>query len=103
MKYDVVSPARPGPAFRELASYAQLVRPRMGMLVLATTVAGGALAAGGSPDWNVLAQTSFATALLFAGASALNQLLERHTDALMPRTADRPLPTGLVQPWEALV
>jgi protoheme IX farnesyltransferase len=61
------------------------------------------VAAGGEPDWNVLTQTSIATALLFAGASTLNQLLERDSDALMSRTADRPLPAGLLQPWEALV
>jgi protoheme IX farnesyltransferase len=75
----------------------------MGLLVVATVVAGGVLAGGGEPDWNVLAQTSFATALLFAGASALNQLIERYSDALMPRTADRPLPAGMLQPWEAMV
>jgi protoheme IX farnesyltransferase len=75
----------------------------MGLLVVATVAAGGLLAAEGNPDWNALAQTSIATALLFAGASALNQLIERHSDALMSRTANRPLPAGLLQPWEAIV
>src|SRR5262245_39825689 len=86
-----------------VASYTQLVRPRMGLLVVATVAVGGVLAADGNPDWNALAQTSIATALLFAGASALNQLIERQSDALMSRTEDRPLPAGLLQPWEALV
>jgi protoheme IX farnesyltransferase len=34
------------------------------------------------------------TALIAASASAFNQLIERHRDALMDRTADRPLPSG---------
>jgi protoheme IX farnesyltransferase len=42
------------------------------------------------------------TAVLFAGASALNQLLERDRDALMPRTANRPLPAGRLQPVQVL-
>src|SRR5262245_16163749 len=86
-----------------VASYTQLVRRPMRLLVVPPAVVGGVLAADGNPDWNALAQTSIATALLFAGASSLNQLIERHSDALMARTADRPLPAGLLQPWEALV
>jgi protoheme IX farnesyltransferase len=93
----------PALGLSRVASYTQLVRPRMGLLVVATVSAGGVLAAEGNPDWNILAQTSIATALLFAGASSLNQLIERRTDSLMARTADRPLPAGLLQPWEALV
>ncbi len=41
--------------------------------------------------------------LLACGASALNQLLERNTDALMPRTGGRPLPSGRVRPAGALL
>ena len=44
-----------------------------------------------------------ATGLVAAGASALNQLLERHTDALMRRTENRPLPAGRLHPGEVLV
>ena len=40
--------------------------------------------------------------LAAGGACALNQYQERHTDALMPRTARRPLPAGLVRPAFAL-
>ena len=38
--------------------------------------------------------TLLGTALVAASASALNQWLERDTDARMARTADRPLPAG---------
>lgn len=103
MQLDVALPSVSALTLHRAAAYAQLVRPRMGLLVIATVAVGGVLGAGGEPDWNVLVQASIATALLFAGASALNQLVERHTDALMSRTANRPMPAGLLKPWEAMV
>src|SRR5262245_13877048 len=103
MKTAVALRSWPELTLSRVASYTQLIRPRMGLLVVATVAVGGVLAAGGNPDWNALTQTSIATALLFAGASSLNQLIERRSDALMARTADRPLPAGLLQPLEALI
>jgi protoheme IX farnesyltransferase len=82
--------------------HVQLVRPRLALLVLVTVGTGWFLAASGEPDWLSLVHAVIGTALLFAGASALNQLLERHRDALMPRTANRPLPAGRLQPVEVL-
>lgn len=38
-------------------------------------------------------------ALLAAGGSALNQVLERDLDRLMVRTMGRPIPTGQLSPW----
>jgi heme o synthase len=84
------------------ADYIQLVRPRLAFLVLFTVGAGWLLAAAGEPQWLPLIHALFGTALLFAGASALNQLVERHRDAFMPRTASRPLPAGRLQPVEVL-
>jgi protoheme IX farnesyltransferase len=40
--------------------------------------------------------------LMACGASALNHYQERKTDALMPRTAGRPIPSGKMQPVDAL-
>jgi protoheme IX farnesyltransferase len=40
---------------------------------------------------------------LSAGASALNQYLERKTDTLMQRTASRPIPAGIITPKKALI
>ena len=49
-------------------------------------------------NWLLFFNTLAGTALVAAGASALNQLLEREYDAKMRRTQDRPLPSGRLQP-----
>ncbi|MDW8265775.1 MAG: heme o synthase, partial [Gemmataceae bacterium] len=87
-----------------LADYAELTKPRIAALVLFTVAIGGLLAAGGLPPRPLdLFHVVFGTALVAAGASALNHLLERDSDALMRRTEQRPLPTGRLTPAEALV
>jgi protoheme IX farnesyltransferase len=68
------------------------------------TVAGGALLAGGRQvPLLVLLHTVLGTALVAAGASALNQWLERDSDGRMRRTENRPLPAGRLQPLEVLL
>jgi protoheme IX farnesyltransferase len=83
-----------------LADYVQLTKPRVMLLVLATVLTGACLAAGGIPEWAVLLHTLLGTTVVAAGASALNQWLERDSDALMRRTENRPLPMGRLQPVE---
>src|SRR5262249_51517686 len=85
------------------ADYVELVRPRVTLLVLFTVACGALLAAGGFPNPAELFHVLFGTALVAAGASALNQFLERHTDALMQRTENRPLPAGRLTPLEVLL
>ena len=46
------------------------------------------------PPWPVLMHALLGAALVIVGAVALNQRLERRGDAKMPRTAERPLPSG---------
>jgi protoheme IX farnesyltransferase len=46
--------------------------------------------------WWVLLHAMLGTALVAGGTSALNQIVERDADALMRRTAGRPIPTGRV-------
>jgi protoheme IX farnesyltransferase len=85
-----------------IADYVDLTKPRIAVLVLFTVAAGVLLAAGRSLDVLLLVNAVCGTAFVAAGASALNQWLERHTDARMRRTENRPLPSGRVQPVEAL-
>ena len=83
--------------------FVELTKPRIAVLVLFTVAAGVVLAGRGTPDLGLLVNTLCGTALVAAAASALNQLLERHSDALMRRTENRPLPAGRLQPAEVLV
>jgi protoheme IX farnesyltransferase len=91
------------PSWARLADYVELTKPRIAVLVLFTVAAGALLAYRGSFPLAVLLHTLLGTGLVAAGASALNQLLERHTDALMRRTENRPLPAGRLQSAEVLV
>jgi protoheme IX farnesyltransferase len=87
-----------------LKDFYDLTKPRMNAVVILTTLAGyylAARAAGDPIDSARLVLTLLGTALAAAGASVLNQLMERDLDALMPRTADRPLPAGRIPPSEA--
>jgi protoheme IX farnesyltransferase len=84
------------------ADYLELSKPRITLMVTLTALVGYVLAARGRIAAPHLAATLVGTALVAAGASALNMLLERRTDALMLRTRMRPLPSGRLRPAEAL-
>ena len=71
-----------------------LTKPRLNLLVLLTTLAGLYLAAPGGVPMGLLIHTLVGSALVAGGAAALNQVLEHRTDALMARTARRPVPSG---------
>jgi protoheme IX farnesyltransferase len=80
-----------------LALMVELSKPRITRMVLMTALAGAWVAPGAvEPVRLVLALLS--TALVVAGANALNMYLERDADALMTRTRDRPLPSGRTTP-----
>lgn len=81
----------------------ELFKARLTMLVLLTTLVGFYLAHRGPMNWLLLCHTLLGTGLLACGAAALNQYLERDFDALMERTARRPLPAGLIQPQTVVV
>jgi protoheme IX farnesyltransferase len=83
--------------------YYELLKPRMNLLILGTTFVGYFMAARLPDAWHVLPHALLGTALCAAGAAILNQYAERRYDAMMPRTADRPLPMGRVSPNSALV
>ena len=86
-----------------VAVYADLVKARLTVLVLITTLVGFYAGVRGPMDWGLLIQTLLGTGLVASGAAALNQLWEREFDARMRRTAGRPLPSGRLQPGTVLV
>jgi len=82
----------------------ELTKPRMNFLVVVTTMVGFYMATRGAlTDWALLVHTLVGTAVAAAGASVLNQYVERGPDGLMRRTSGRPIPAGRVAPLEALV
>lgn len=84
-------------------AFVALTKPRIIELLLITTVPVMFLAEQGVPPlWLVLA-TCFGGYLSAGGANALNMYIDRDIDALMDRTAQRPLVTGMVSPRECLV
>jgi protoheme IX farnesyltransferase len=83
--------------------FLELTKPRIAVMVLFTVAAGALLARPGAVDVALLLHVVVGTGLVAAAASVLNQLMERHTDALMRRTENRPLPAGRLQPAEACV
>lgn len=93
------------PRSRVLA-YVELSKPRIGVLVLIATALGFALAMERPwipGDWLVLAATLVGTGLVAAAANTLNQCLEIDFDRQMDRTRNRPLPSGRLSEWEALL
>jgi protoheme IX farnesyltransferase len=79
-----------------LADFVSLTKPRLNLLVVATSAAGYYLGAPGVPEPGPMLQAVAGTALVAAGAAVLNQVLERKTDALMRRTRGRAVPDGRV-------
>ena len=85
------------------ADFLELTKPRITVLVVATTLVGFYVGSRAAISLLLLCHTLLGTALVASGASALNQYLERHLDALMHRTERRPLPAGRLQSGEALI
>src|SRR5437867_12891303 len=85
-----------------IAAYLELTKPRITFLIVLTSAAGFALAVPGRVDFGALLSAMLGIALLSSGIATINQYMERDLDALMRRTANRPLPSGRLLPWEAL-
>lgn len=93
----------PAEARRGIAGgFWELTKPRLSFLSVVTALVGYLSAQPERHFW-LLLHFVCGTALSAGGAAALNQWLERRTDALMRRTEDRPIPAGLVTPGQALV
>lgn len=92
----------PVSAKARLAAYFELTKPRITFLIMLTSAAGFALGSRGTVNYVLLAHALIGIGLLSSGIGTLNQFIERDLDALMRRTADRPLPSGRLFPFEAL-
>ena len=86
-----------------VSDFVALTKPRLNGLVVATCAAGYYLGSPQAPAMVPMIQTVIGTTLVAAGSAALNQVLERDTDALMTRTRTRPLPDRRVGPIDAAI
>ncbi len=101
---DKLSPAAvvDAPSRATWRHYLELTKPRLSLLSVITALVGYLAAV---PYWE-LARTGWlvlGTAFCAGGVAALNMWMESDTDALMQRTADRPIPAGLIPPGSAFV
>lgn len=78
--------------------YLALTKPGLMTMSVCTAAGGAYLGSGGHPPPLTALHLIIGTMLVGAGAGALNQWIERDTDALMNRTAHRPLPSGVISP-----
>ena len=102
-KTDAASEPNDGDTYRfRVADYANLLKPRVMMLVVFTAITGMVLAPGAIPLWQGV--VSILCIAIGAGASgAINMWYDRDIDQFMARTQKRPIPAGKVEPTQALV
>ncbi|CAN5357190.1 heme o synthase [soil metagenome] len=86
-----------------VGDYISLTKPRIIELLLVTTFPVMFLAARGIPSLSLIVATMVGGVLAAGSANALNCYLDRDIDALMDRTAHRPLVTGTIAPRHALI
>ncbi len=95
------------------ADYWELTKARLTFFVLIVVALSAWLAGAGSADtstgvgatggvWIAMLVAVVGTGMVAAGAAAFNMVIERHADARMPRTWNRPLPSGRLRPYEVV-
>lgn len=87
----------------KLPAYVELTKPRIAFMLVLTSAAGFYLGTGDVFDPTLFVNAMLGITLLAFGVATLNQYIERRTDALMDRTANRPLPSNKLASVEALV
>src|SRR3954452_6961627 len=84
-----------------LSDYVTLTKPRVQLLLLLTTIT--TMYVAGDPSVALVAITVVGGSLSAGGAAAYNHYYDRDIDAAMARTATRPVPAGRVSPRAALI
>jgi len=103
----IEAPALPGRRAKwsrsTVGAYIALTKPRIIELLLVTTLPTMVVAQRGVPPIWLMAATLAGGALAAGGANAINMVVDRDIDRLMNRTKNRPLVTGAMTPTAALV
>ena len=86
-----------------LRAYTELMKPGIIRLLLVTTICAMIVAARGIPDLMTIVWTMLGMTLVSGSANAMNMVYDKDIDAVMARTAHRPLPDQRVDATGALV
>ena len=89
--------------FKTVISYVELTKPKIQIMLLFTAYCAMLVAEHGMPGWRLTFEALFGLALSGAGSAAVNMWYDRDIDAIMNRTAGRPIPKGSVGGNSALV
>src|SRR5437868_1519665 len=92
-----------GPVQQTIANYVDLMKPHVTILLLGTTAAAMAIAYQGLPPLGLVAATLLGGAMAAGSANCINCYIDRDIDQIMGRTQRRSLPSGRVEPRQALV
>jgi len=83
--------------------YYDLTKPKVVMLIVFTAIVGMFLAVEGLPDLSLIFFASLGIGLAASSGAAMNQIIDMRADAIMARTQNRPLATGSLKLWQAIV
>ena len=85
-----------------ISGYIDLMKPHVTVLLLGTTIAAMAIAQRGLPPLSLVLATLLGGAMSAGSANCINCYIDRDIDQIMGRTQRRSLPSGKVQPMQAL-
>lgn len=88
---------------QKVQDYYLLVKLRLSLTVVFSSVLAFLIAANGPVSWVAVAILAIGGFLVTGAANSLNQVLEKDYDSLMKRTADRPLAAGRMKTSEAVL
>ncbi|WP_166253043.1 heme o synthase [Marinobacter salicampi] len=83
--------------------FLELTKPKVVALMMLTAVIGMLLARPGVPSWTVLVFGNIGIALLAGAAAVINHVVDQKIDTVMARTRKRPVATGKISPFDALM
>jgi protoheme IX farnesyltransferase len=93
----------PGAWRQTVSGYINLMKPHVTVLLLGTTVATMAIAQRGWPGLGLVLATLLGGTMAAGSANCINCYIDRDIDGVMTRTQRRSLPSGKVQPTQALI
>ncbi len=89
--------------YSKIQDYKMLVKFRLTLMVVGSSVLSYLVAAGTSIDWLTLCLLAIGGFTVTGAANGINQVLEREYDAMMTRTMNRPLAANRMKPSEAVM